>query len=75
MPLLPAVERQILDLSQPPGQRFLGDGLLLPRQAYLLPSSFFLKRNKFEHWDIVDGCPSRVKCAVSRREVYARSSW
>ena len=66
MPSLPAVEWPILDLSQSPGQIFWLMTYLCPVRPTCAPSSLLVKSNSFDHWDVVDGCPSRGKCAVSR---------
>ena len=63
---LPAVEWPILDISQSPGQRFWLMTYLYPIRPTFGPSSLLLKFDSFEHWDVVDGCPSRDKCAVCR---------
>ena len=66
MPSLPAVEWPILDLSQSPGQRVWSMTYLCPVRHTFCPSSLLLKYNSFEHGYVVDRCPSRGKCAVSR---------
>ena len=38
---------------------------LLPVRRTIGPSSLLPQHNRFEHWDVVDGCPSNGKCAVS----------
>ena len=66
MPSLPAVEWPILDLSQCPGQRFWLMAYLCSVRPTFGPSSLLLKYSSFDQWGVVDDCPSRSKCAVSR---------
>ena len=70
MPSLPAVDWSIPVLSQSPDPSFWMITYRCPVRPTFSPPSLLLY-SRFEHWDVVDGCPARDKCAPPR-SMFAR---